>query len=181
MIASSRILLTKRTTGASSTSELETSSSVVHFFENLFELARPDQGGQADLTALELLDQTFVIPVDSPATRLGIDPDARGADDDRVPGTQVTIVADQARIDELLDQLVAEPFDVHGAAGCEVEQVLPQLARAGESAGAPRLGLPVGKHDRVVTEGAALGHVPHLGPRRAPVEQRPDWSTLARF
>jgi tetratricopeptide (TPR) repeat protein len=36
--------------------ELETSKSVVHFFEQLFEFARPDQGGRADMTALELLD-----------------------------------------------------------------------------------------------------------------------------
>ena len=36
--------------------ELETSTSIVRFFERLFESARPDQGGQADMTALELLD-----------------------------------------------------------------------------------------------------------------------------
>ena len=36
--------------------ELETSRAVVDFFEELFKLARPDQGGRPDLGALEMLD-----------------------------------------------------------------------------------------------------------------------------
>jgi tetratricopeptide (TPR) repeat protein len=36
--------------------ELETSRSVVSFFEQLFEAARPDQGGSSAMTALEMLD-----------------------------------------------------------------------------------------------------------------------------
>ena len=44
----------------------------------------------------------------------------------------------QAAIDQLIDQLVAQPFDVHRAAPGEMKQRLLALGRAIQAAGATR-------------------------------------------
>jgi hypothetical protein len=72
-------------------------------------------------------------------------------------GVQIGRVPDQPCIQELGDDLVAEAFDVHPAAGDEVPDVLPDLGGAGQIDAAVRH-FALEPHDLRAADGAFLGH-----------------------
>ena len=67
-------------------------------------------------------------------------------------------VGEQARGHELIDELLAEPLDVHGAPPAEVAQGLPHDGRT-RRVHAARRDLALFPDDRVAADGALLGHL----------------------
>ena len=65
---------------------------------------------------------------------------------------------DDAAVHELLDQFVAQPFHVHGAAAGKVPQGLLALGGAGDAAGAAVIGFAFFAHGLAVAHGALGGH-----------------------
>ena len=63
-----------------------------------------------------------------------------------------------AAVDQLFDELFAQPFDVHGAARGKVDQRLLALRRAKEAGGAARHGFVLAAHDRRGADRAAFRH-----------------------
>ncbi len=60
---------------------------------------------------------------------------------------QVDRRLDDCRVDQLIDQLVAQPLDVHRAPAGKMQQCLLALGRAEQAAGAARNGLVLATHD----------------------------------
>ncbi len=72
----------------------------------------------------------------------------------------------QARIDQLLDKALPQPFDVHRAPAGEMQQGLLALRRAEEAAAAAGHGSLLALDDRGMTDGAFGGELKNFRVRR---------------
>ncbi len=89
----------------------------------------------------------------------------------QVQAVQVRQCLDQAGVHQLIDQLLAQAFDVHGAAAGKVQQGLFALGAAKQAPGAAVIGLALLTHGGAAAHRAVRRHAEFGRARRALVEQ----------